>query len=337
MVERDIKFGVVLDFRNVTPDERSFTTVYAEALEMIVLADRLGIDHVYLSEHHFVEDGHCPSLLPVAGAIAARTQHIRISSYVFLLPLHDPLRVAEDVAVLDVISGGRMELGVGAGYRREEFETFGIPRGARRALMDEGCEILLRAWTQDGWSFVGTHHRLTNVSVRPKPVQRPHPPLLISARNDVAARRAGRFQAPLLIAPPPYVMEEQVVYDAYAEELRGAGADPSAFEVGGSFNVVVTDDPEAYRARVRPGAQHRAALYERWYAEAGDIASDAERIPARPSRRTGFVGDADGCTRALEEFLSGGVPYTRVIMGVHGAEELEAFAEDVMPRFSHHR
>jgi alkanesulfonate monooxygenase SsuD/methylene tetrahydromethanopterin reductase-like flavin-dependent oxidoreductase (luciferase family) len=327
------QFGVVFDFRNPPPSTKSVVDVYAETLELIDLADEVGIDYVYLSEHHFVADGHCPSLLAVAGAIAGRTKRIRISSYVFLLPLHDPLRVAEDIAVLDVISNGRMELGVGAGYRVEEFEAFGIDRTKRAQRMDEACEILQRAWTEDGWSFAGDQFTVTNASVFPKPVQRPHPPLWISARNPIAARRAGRFNTPLMIAPPPYVSDEKAVYEAYCGALRAAGGDPGSHGVAGSFNVVVTDDPEAYRSRVRSGAEHRARLYEQWYGTAADIADDSQRIPARPVRRTGVIGDAVKCAAALDEFLAGDVPFTHVIMGLDGAPEIEAFAREVLPRY----
>jgi alkanesulfonate monooxygenase SsuD/methylene tetrahydromethanopterin reductase-like flavin-dependent oxidoreductase (luciferase family) len=328
-----VHFGVVFDFRNVPGGTRTFPDIYAETLELIALADQLGIDYVYLSEHHGVEDGHSPSLLPIAAAIAARTERIRISSYVFLLPLHHPLRVAEDVATVDIISNGRAELGVGAGYRPEEFEAFGIDRASRRERMDEGCEILLRAWTEDRWSHLGRQFQLQNVSLYPKPVQRPHPPLWISARSVVAARRAGRFGAPLLLAPPPYVADEQAVYQAYAEARRDSGASGPESEVGGSFNVVVTDDPEAYRARVRPGAAHRARLYEQWYGEAPDLEDDVSRIAARPVRKSGVIGDAATCVAALDEFLAGQIPYTHVIMAVDGAAELEAFGAQVLPRY----
>jgi alkanesulfonate monooxygenase SsuD/methylene tetrahydromethanopterin reductase-like flavin-dependent oxidoreductase (luciferase family) len=333
MPGRPVRFGVVFDFRKVPPGTKSFPEIYAETLELIGLADAVGIDYVYLSEHHFVEDGHSPSLLPIGAAVAARTERIRISSYVFLLPLHHPLRVAEDVATVDILSNGRAELGVGAGYRPEEFAAFGIDRAARRDRMDEGCEILLRAWTEDGWSHAGRQFQLENVSLYPKPVQRPHPPLWISARSPVAARRAGRFRTPLLIAPPPYVSDEQAVYDAYTTELRQAGGDPAPSGVAGSFNVVVTDDPESYRARVRPGAAYRARLYEQWYGETPDIRDDASRIATRPARRTGVIGDAAACVAALDQFLGGPIPYTHVIMAVEGAAELQAFASQVMPLY----
>lgn len=331
-----IKFGLTFDFRNTPPSDKSFVDLYAETLDLITLADEVGIDYVWLSEHHFVDDGHCPSLLPLAAAIAARTRSIRISSYVFLLPLHDPLRVAEDVAVVDIISNGRMELGVGLGYRMEEFEGFGIERSTRRARMDEGCEVLLKAWTSENWSFEGRHHRYQNVTVQPRPVQQPHPRLWISGRNDRAARRAARFRCPLLIAPQPYAIDPATIYGAYATALAEAGDDAPHYEVAGSFNCIVTDDPSAYRARVREGARHRARLYEQWYSEAGDIADDSQRI-ANP-KATGWsptvIGDADTCIAHLARFVEESpVPYTHLIMGVNGAAEIEAFAKQVMPAF----
>jgi alkanesulfonate monooxygenase SsuD/methylene tetrahydromethanopterin reductase-like flavin-dependent oxidoreductase (luciferase family) len=333
VARRPVSFGVVFDFRRVPQDTRTFPEIYAEILELITLADRLGIDYVYLSEHHMVEDGHSPSLMAIAAAIAALTERIRISSYVFLLPLHHPLRVAEDVATVDILSNGRAELGVGAGYRAEEFAAFGIDRASRWERMDEGCEILLRAWTEDGWSHLGRQFRIENVSLFPKPVQLPHPRLWISARSPMAARRAGRFRTPLLIAPPPYVSDELAVYNAYREECRRAGGDPDLLGVAGSFNVVVTDDPDSYRARARPGAAHRAQLYERWYGTAPDIDDDVTRIAARPTRRTGVIGDAPACIAALDEFLAGSIPYTHVIMAVEGPSELDAFASQVMPLY----
>ena len=236
MAGRPVRFGVVFDFRRVPPDTRTFPEIYAEILELITLADRLGIDYVYLSEHHLVEDGHSHSLMSIAAAIAARTERIRISTYVFLLPLHHPLRVAEDVATID-------------------------------------------------------------------------------------------------IAPPPYVSGEQAVYEAYRDEFRRAGGHPDQSGVAGSFNVVVTDDPDSYRARAGPGAAHRAHLYERWYGTSPDIDDDVTRIATRPARRTGVIGDAPACIAALEEFLAGPIPYTHVIMAVEGPAELDVFASQVIPRY----
>jgi len=215
-----LRFGIGHDFRNLNPSKRTFAQVYSQSLERIVRAEELGYDYVFLGEHHLTADGHAPSLFPILGAIAARTSRIRLGTYVFLLPLHHPLAVAEDVTAVDLISGGRMELGVGLGYRAEEFEAFGIDRDARASLMDESCEILLRAWTEEGWSYAGRHFRLHDITMVPKPVQKPHPLLWISARNPRAARRAARFRAPLMIAPAPYTDDAAAVHRAYAAALR---------------------------------------------------------------------------------------------------------------------
>jgi alkanesulfonate monooxygenase SsuD/methylene tetrahydromethanopterin reductase-like flavin-dependent oxidoreductase (luciferase family) len=166
-----LKFSLGYDFRRAPGDEREMREVYAAGLDAICYADELGFDYVFLTEHHFVADGYSPSIAPLAAAIAARTKRIRISSYVLLLPFHNPLRLAEDIAVVDLISNGRVELGVGTGYRKEEYDGFGLDRAERRTRMDEGCEVLLKAWTEDDWTFEGRHWTFRNVSLQPKPVR----------------------------------------------------------------------------------------------------------------------------------------------------------------------
>src|SRR6202167_1076283 len=131
---RKIRFGLWYNFRHPTQWPQSADRLYAETLDQIAWGENHGFDDVWLSEHHFIDDGYLPSILPVAAAIAARTKRIRIASGVLLMPFHNPVRLAEDIAVVDVISGGRLELGVGVGFKHEEFEGFGVPfteRGAR--------------------------------------------------------------------------------------------------------------------------------------------------------------------------------------------------------------
>jgi alkanesulfonate monooxygenase SsuD/methylene tetrahydromethanopterin reductase-like flavin-dependent oxidoreductase (luciferase family) len=314
-------------------------------MDMIVYADELGFDYVWLTEHHFVEDGYLPSLLPIAAAIAARTKQILINTYAFLLPLHNALRVAEDVAVIDNLSNGRMELGVGTGYRIEEFEGFGIDRHARKTIMDESCEILLKAWTEENWSFSGHHYTHKNVSIHPRPVQQPHPPLWISARAPVSARRAARFRTPLLIAPPIYTGPggEHSAYEAYAQQLRAQGDDPAAFEVGGTFTALVTDDIEGTLAEMA-GISWMTDLYANWYGAAGDLSSDAAKI-SNPDPETlansGIVGDVETVITGLERWLARGIPYSNIIVGgsTGGLRKdgtnphMAAFAKHVIPYF----
>jgi alkanesulfonate monooxygenase SsuD/methylene tetrahydromethanopterin reductase-like flavin-dependent oxidoreductase (luciferase family) len=130
-----MKFGVMYDFRNPKQWRRPFTELYSAMLDQIAMLDDLGYDNVWLTEHHFVDDGYNPAVLPTAAAIAARTRKIRIGTFVLLLPFHDPVRVAEDSTCVDILSNGRFDLGVGQGYRAEEFAAFKLPRPERSARL----------------------------------------------------------------------------------------------------------------------------------------------------------------------------------------------------------
>ena len=143
-----MNFGFTLFFRNPPPYKVSFADLYRKEIELAVAAEELGYDTVWLTEHHFVDDGYSPSLLPIAAAIAARTKKIRIGTFVLLLPLHNAVRVAEDAATVDLISNGRLDLGLGQGYRVPEFVGFNIPRNERGPRLEEGTEVIRRVWTE---------------------------------------------------------------------------------------------------------------------------------------------------------------------------------------------
>src|SRR5207237_8228968 len=127
-------------------------------LDQIVWGENNGFDDVWLSEHHFIEDGYLPSLLPAAAAIAARTKRIRIASGVLLMPFHNPVRLAEDIAVVDVISGGRLEVGVGAGYKLEEFESFGIPFDERGPRTNHALGVVRRLLAAETGTLKNAHY-----------------------------------------------------------------------------------------------------------------------------------------------------------------------------------
>jgi alkanesulfonate monooxygenase SsuD/methylene tetrahydromethanopterin reductase-like flavin-dependent oxidoreductase (luciferase family) len=157
-------------------------------------AERLGFDGFALTEHHFWYDGYCPSLLPVLAGIAQRTKTIRLLPCALLLPLKDPLRVAEEIAVVDHLSHGRLTLALGYGYRSEEFEGFGLDKEGRGSRFSEMIEILRLAFAEETFSFSGKYYSYTDVSVHPKPLQTPNPPLwLAGGGHPATARRAGRL------------------------------------------------------------------------------------------------------------------------------------------------
>jgi alkanesulfonate monooxygenase SsuD/methylene tetrahydromethanopterin reductase-like flavin-dependent oxidoreductase (luciferase family) len=145
-MSRSVNFGLWYDFRN-PQENRSFETLYRESLDQIVWAETLGFGSVWLTEHHFCDDGYTPSPLVIAAAIGERTQRLRIGTNLMLLPLADPIRLAEDAATLSILTSGRFDLGVGLGYRELEFDYFGRKLVNRPSLMEEGIDILRQAWS----------------------------------------------------------------------------------------------------------------------------------------------------------------------------------------------
>ena len=196
---KSLRLGVVYDFRN--PPEigmLNHQSLYAAIMDQVAWLDGLGLDLVWFTEHHFVDDGYLPSWIPVAAAMAARTKHVRFSCDVCLLPFNHPIRLAEDLAVLDNISGGRVEIGVGMGYAPHEFRGFGLPVSRRVSLTDEGIEVLQRAFTGEKFSFDGKRYNFQDVKITPGYVQPGGPPLWIAAMAEAGALRAARFGTNLL-------------------------------------------------------------------------------------------------------------------------------------------
>jgi probable F420-dependent oxidoreductase len=239
---RKLRFGLWYAFRNPLPWPTSFESLYGDVIDQIAWAETIGYDDVWLTEHHFVEDGHAPSPLVQAAAIAVRTKRIRIGTAVLLLPLYHPVRVAEDGATVDILSGGRFELGVGSGYSVEEFAGLGISRSERAGRMNEGLEIIRRLWDGESVTFHGKHFRIEGARLSPMPVQQPRPPIWAGGFGPAAMKRAARLA-------DGYIGTGDVAAlgDAYRAELRALGKDGAAARVaGGHFWI-----------RIVPGARSR--------------------------------------------------------------------------------
>ncbi len=180
-----MKFAVLQFFS--WPERRvDLGTVYARALGRIEIMDRSGYDAVWLAEHHFSSFSVCPSVHMVGTLAAARTRRLRIGTGVSLAPFYHPLRLAEEVALLDVLSGGRVNWGAGRGFARVEFEAFGVSPEESTSRFRETVEIVLRAWTDERLHFSGEHFRFDGIEVLPKPMQRPHPPVWMAASSEGA-------------------------------------------------------------------------------------------------------------------------------------------------------
>ena len=167
------------------PQEQS--RVFAETLEQIEYAEELGFDAVWLSEHHFSRYGICPSTIPFATHIAARTKKIRIGTGVSVLTFHNPIFLAEESAMLDILSGGRLDFGVGRGQLHYEYGNFGVDYDSRTQRFQEVLDIILGLWTTPGFTYTGEYYQVKDLTVAPSPVQQPHPPLYLAVSRSAAS------------------------------------------------------------------------------------------------------------------------------------------------------
>ena len=199
--------------------------VYDSALEQMLAAEPLGYRSVWIAEHHFNDYGLCPAPPVLAAYVAARTQALRLGMGVSLLPLHHPVDLAENLAVLDVLSGGRLDVGIGRGGTLQDYQTFQSDRADARARVEEGIALLQASWSGAPFDFHGRFHSAERLHVRPRPAQKPHPPLFIAANSEDSVRSAARLGLPTLssfFVPVPELQRRQQLY----RELAGEAGRP---------------------------------------------------------------------------------------------------------------
>ncbi|HXC90254.1 MAG TPA: LLM class flavin-dependent oxidoreductase [Stellaceae bacterium] len=244
------------------PERRvELATVYARALDRIEIMDRAGYDAVWLAEHHFSGFSVCPSVHMVGTLAAARTRRLRIGTGVSLAPFYHPLRLAEEVALLDLLSGGRVNWGAGRGFARVEFEAFGVPPEESAARFRETVEIVLRAWTDERLSFSGEHFRFDGIEVLPKPMQRPHPPVWLAASSDSAIDWAAGRGFSILMDPHSSAAEIGRKRRRYAERLAAAGFSEAGRDIPVARLVALGRNAEAAAAVARSGAEWMVNSY----------------------------------------------------------------------------
>jgi len=260
-----LRFGLWVDFRNPPQWHRPYKDLYAETLELITWGESIGYDDLWLSEHHFVDDGYSPSLMPIAAAIAVKTKKIRIGTSVVLLPMYDPVRLAEDGATVDILSDGRFELGAGLGYRAGEFEGLGLKYKERAGRMNEALEIIRRLWEGETLTFHGKHFHIEGARVSPEPVQKPRPPIWVGGFAAAATKRAARYGDGFIA-----INEVQSACDNYVAELRALGKDrSSAHVIAGHVWLVVANDPDKTWRELAPHVLYQINLYAKWMGDSG--------------------------------------------------------------------
>jgi probable F420-dependent oxidoreductase len=321
---------------------RTIAREYRETLELVRLAEATGFDSVWVSEHHGASDGYLPSLLPMLGAFAAATERIQLGTGVILAPLHHPLRLAEDAAVVDQLSDGRLLLGLGIGWREEEFRMMGVPMRERGLRAEETIEILRRAWTGRRFSFHGRAYAFDRVRVTPQPARPGGPPIYLGGYSELAVRRAGRLADGYIADAMPAEDVRRSV--AMAEEAAAsAGRDPGSIGLALTQNAFVGPAPEAWEI-VAPGVAHQLGAYEAWGAGADTPERDDLTIPDQPAedlRRWTPTGRPDEVAAALRPLVT---PYAdrsevHLIVRLHypgmdlapAARAVELFASEVLP------
>ena len=326
----DLRIGVCYDFRNPPDSGVSHQTLYGEILEQVQWLDEIGADLVWFTEHHFVDDGYLPSWIPVASAMAAVTRHVRFGTDICLMPFNHPIRLAEDLAVLDNLSGGRVEVGMGMGYAPHEFRGFGMPVGRRLSLMDEGIEVLQHCFTGEKFSYQGKRYRFEDVIITPGYVQPGGPPLWIAAMSEAGAKRAARYNTNFL----PQGLKHRS-FDPWVETLDKSGRSPRDYRVGIIRSILVTEDRDTDWPLIRAAEVYRMKLYQQFFEESGEgFGERGEPVP-----QTWIVGDADHCVAELTQFINRFGITDIVTMAVppglrtsQMAPSLERLFRDVVPR-----
>jgi len=236
-------------------------SIYSMALERIVIMDRAGYDAVWLAEHHFSSFSVCPSVHMMGVMAAARTERLRIGTGVSLAPFYNPLRLAEEVALLDVLSGGRVNWGAGRGFERSEFKAFGIAGEESAARFHETVDIVLNAWSSDKLTYQGKFFDYDGVEVLPKPMQQPHPPVWMAASSLPAIEWAAGKGFSILMDPHSSRRDLIQKRRHYAATLKGAGHREDGRVIPMARLIAIDETAEKARAVAQRAAEWTVASY----------------------------------------------------------------------------
>jgi alkanesulfonate monooxygenase SsuD/methylene tetrahydromethanopterin reductase-like flavin-dependent oxidoreductase (luciferase family) len=258
-----MKLGMLHLFEN--PAGFTEHEVVKNQMELMIEAERLGYDTVMPAEHHFSEYGYCASPQVSLAAVAARTSKIRLSTGVVVLPFHHPVRVAEDFAFIDLMSDGRVDLGVGRGYQPMEYKGFGVDQTRSREIFHEGMEVIRKAWTEDRFSYHGKHYQFDDLCVRPKPLQQPHPPVYMACLSPETFEIAGRYGYNIMMSTV-FGLTADLAREGIANYRKGrkeGGFDPE----GGKVQCLLMVYPGKTREEARKTFGPRVTWYYRTIAK----------------------------------------------------------------------
>jgi probable F420-dependent oxidoreductase len=294
-----MQFGIYSSIANPPRGEhldRCIDEVIAEAQ----MAEESGFDACFFGEHHQDKDGFLPSPLIVATAVAAQTRRLKVGTSVILLPLHHPVRVAEDVITLDLVSKGRVILGVGIGYQAADFRAFGVPLKERVTLFEEGVAIIRQCWSGEPFSFHGQHYTLEGVQIRPRPYQQPAPPLWIGASVLAAVRRAGRLGDAFVATPSTDLASTVRLVEAYHQAAMQAGRQPRVVLMRDAWVAQSRAEAEAvYGPEVMTAYRY---YWENRLAEFRNMGPETEFTLQNLAADRLILGDPETCVREFQRW-----------------------------------
>ena len=261
------RFGLLFDFRNPAQWLKPWPQFYADMIDFAAWTETLGFSDVWLTEHHGAEDGYSPSPLMIASAIATRTKRVHIGTAIALAPFYHPVRLAEDLATLDLISNGRIEFGFGLGYRPEEFAAYGLSMKTRGSRASEVLDIVRRLWDGETVTVDSKHFKLDGAQIMPRPAQA-HPPLWVGGFSPEAMKRVARYGDGFMWGPggPDLAAAHRLYVDALAVEGKPADA---ARMLQIWMWLMVSEDPERTFAEVAPHVLHQINTYAKWLSGTG--------------------------------------------------------------------
>ena len=310
---------------------------FRDFIENNVEAEALGYYSTFLVEHHFTGFGQVSASLNLLTWLGARTRHLRLGTAVLVLPWHNPVLLAEQAATLDLLSGGRLDFGIGKGYRYNEFAGFCLPMEEADSRFEESLEVISKAFTcETPFSHRGKYWRFDNIVVEPPTAQKPYPPFWMGAGSEASVRQVAERGYNMLLGQHSLAEEilDQVAQFRGEVETRGRGFDPMHVAVARAVHIAEdAADKEAALERRYQGHLRINALARRPDGEARTRFKTHEEEARYESAESALFGTPDEIVRKLEALRQGGVEY--VIINFGGSREnIRRFARDIMPAFA---
>ena len=305
-------------------------------LQQSKLAESLGFDTIWTHEHHSQAMTY-PSPLMALSVLAPHTQRVRLGTNMVLLPLYHPLRVAQDAAMVDVLSGGRLILGVSAGYAPDEYDAFGVSLRQRGKRVREGLRLIRAVWREDPVTLEGLDGRLENFSLFPKPIQQPAPPIYVGALANAAIRRAAQWGDGYVLSAGSTLEQIRERADYYRQAVRDLGQDPAQRPLAVNRVMHVVNSQAAKLEAQQFFAEHFLHLYDSWGHEDIQQLGGGAREYEQTSQQHFIIGEAAECLELIHQYAELGIGHIACLMNFGGPDldrveaSMRRFADKVMP------